>query len=130
MTGRGTFSVGIDLVSIDRIGGIIGRWGCRFVDRVFTAGEIAYCSGRALSAESFAARFAAKEAFVKAVSRRRPRGLRYRDIEVVLDKSGVPSIATHAGAKAALGGGCAEVSISHTGNLAAAVVVTYWEVES
>jgi holo-[acyl-carrier protein] synthase len=130
VTGKGRYTVGIDLVSIDRMREIIGRWGSRFVERVFTPGEIAYCNGRALPAESFAARFAAKEAFVKAVSCRHWGGLRYRDIEVVIDRSGAPSIVTHAGANGALGRGHAEVSISHAGDLAAAIVVAYWEVES
>jgi holo-[acyl-carrier protein] synthase len=46
VTGKGRYTVGIDLVSIDRMREIIGRWGSRFVERVFTPGEIAYCNGR------------------------------------------------------------------------------------
>jgi holo-[acyl-carrier protein] synthase len=128
MTGPGTYSVGVDLVSIGRIQRIIGRWGGRFLDRVFTAGEIAYCKGRNSPAESFAARFAAKEAFVKAVSRGHPGGIRYKDIEVVVGADGAPAITAHADAKAALGGGFAAVSLSHAEDFAVAVVITCLEV--
>lgn len=130
MTGSSNFSVGVDLVSVARLEGVMGRWGSRFLDRVFTAGEIEYCNSKYSPARSFAARFAAKEAFVKAISRETPVGMRYRDIEVMVGDDGVPALVAHGAAKAALGRGYARVSLSHEENLAVAVVITCSEVET
>ena len=60
-------SVGVDIVEVGRIADAIDRWGSRFLERIFTPTEIAYCSPKARAAESFAVRFAAKEAFAKAL---------------------------------------------------------------
>ena len=59
--------IGVDVVSIDRIRAFLGRTGERGRSRLFTAAELEYCLGKADPAESFAARFAAKEAYFKAV---------------------------------------------------------------
>jgi holo-[acyl-carrier protein] synthase len=130
MGGSCTYGVGVDLVSVERIQRVIGRWGAKFLDRVFTAGEVEYCQRRHSPERSFAARFAAKEAFVKAVSRRHSGSIRYKDIEVVVDGRGVPTLTAHGNAKTALGGAHAEVSLSHEENLAVAVVITCSEVAS
>jgi holo-[acyl-carrier protein] synthase len=130
MAARIGYNVGVDLVSVTRMEGIMARWGRKFLHRVFTADEIEYCGKRYVPARSFAARFAAKEAFVKAVSRKEPGGIRYRDVEVVMDEDGVPALRPHGTAKAALGEGYAEVSLSHEENLAVAVVITCSEVAS
>src|SRR6266576_1849022 len=60
-------SVGVDIVEVGRVKAAIDRWRARFLDRVFTQGEIAYCRSKVREAESFAVRFAAKEAFAKAL---------------------------------------------------------------
>jgi holo-[acyl-carrier protein] synthase len=130
MSGQDRCSVGIDLVSVTRIEGMMGRWGRKFLERVFTAGEIEYCSGRHTPARSFAARFAAKEAFVKAVSAGRPGGIRYRDVEVAVGERGRPLIRPRGAAEVALGGGHAALSLSHEGDLAVAVVIVCPEVTS
>jgi holo-[acyl-carrier protein] synthase len=130
MTGRETYGVGIDLVSVDRIEQVIKRWGRRFLERVFTKGEIEYCSGRPAPARSLAARFAAKEAFIKSVSGRPAAGIRYRDVEVVIDGAGVPRIKTHGTARAAAGLSSVSVSLSHEENLAVAIVLRSPEVKS
>jgi holo-[acyl-carrier protein] synthase len=115
--------VGIDLVSIARIDRMVSRWGRRFLERVFTGDEIRYCETRYSSAGSLAARFAAKEAFIKAVSPSRTSGIRYRDIEIVVDDRGAPGLRPRGRAAAALAGSQASVSLSHEGDLAAATVI-------
>ena len=75
--------VGIDATEISRIADSIERWGDRFVNRVFTPGEIAYCRRKRDSASSFAARFAAKEAAMKALGTGHSRGVFWTGIEVV-----------------------------------------------
>ena len=128
MGGPGRYSVGIDLVSVTRVERLMERWGDKFLERVFTAGEIEYCMRRYAPARSFAARFAAKEAFVKAVSAGKPGGIRYRDVEVVIGDHGVPALRPRGTAETALGKGHAQVSLSHEGDLAVAVVITCSEV--
>jgi holo-[acyl-carrier protein] synthase len=122
--------VGIDLVSITRIERMVRRWGRRFLERVFTGEEIEYCESRYAPAGSLAARFAAKEAFIKAVSGVGPGGIRYRDVEVVMNDDGVPVLRPHGKAKTALGGSHVRVSLSHEGDLAVAIVITCPEVKS
>lgn len=73
---------GIDVVEIERIAASIERYGMRFLSRVFTAGEIAYCQRKKNSAESFAGRFAAKEAGAKALGTGIQRGITWTEIEV------------------------------------------------
>lgn len=86
------FGTGIDLVSVKRMEGVIGRWGNRFVERVFTPLEIEICSSRANPASAFSMRFAAKEAFSKAVGFGMKNGIRWRDIEVLHYPGGRPGL--------------------------------------
>jgi holo-[acyl-carrier protein] synthase len=122
--------VGIDLVSVVRMERMVDRWGVKFLKRVFTDREIAYCTGKARPADSFAARFAAKEAFFKAVSSRNPVGITHRSIEVVAPSGGPPAICAHGRAKDALGTLNAALSISHDRELAIAIVVVSPEVNA
>jgi holo-[acyl-carrier protein] synthase len=87
------YGLGIDLVKIPRLAAAIERYGDRFLNRVFTPGEIAYCRGKSWAAAGFALRFAAKEAFSKAlgVGLRRD-GIRWREVEVVPNKMGKPEL--------------------------------------
>lgn len=73
---------GIDVVEVERIAASIKRYGARFLERVFTAGEIAYCQRKKNSAESFAARFAAKEAGAKALGTGIQHGIMWTELEV------------------------------------------------
>ena len=84
----GTLRVGVDIIEIDRITQAIERWGERFLHRIYTTGELDYCRGRA---PQLAARFAAKEAVMKALGTGL-RGVDWRDIEVVRCRSGRPFI--------------------------------------
>ncbi len=74
--------VGTDLMEIERIERSIARFGEAFLQRVFTPGEVAYCQAKKNSGESFAARFAAKEAGAKALGTGISRGVSWREFEV------------------------------------------------
>ena len=87
------YGIGIDLVKVARIERVLGRYGDRFCARVFTEGEIAYCRGRSWAAAGFAMRFAAKEAFSKALGvGLRKNGIRWREVEVIPNPMGKPEI--------------------------------------
>jgi holo-[acyl-carrier protein] synthase len=86
------FGVGIDLVNIPRMATVLERWGERFVKRVFTKQEAESCYQRAYPASSFALRFAAKEAFSKALGLGMRQGIRWRDIEVYHLPGGRPTL--------------------------------------
>jgi holo-[acyl-carrier protein] synthase len=117
---------GIDLVEIDRIQRSIDRYGDRFLKRVYTQAEQDYCLRKRNSAESFAARFAAKEAGAKALGTGIGFGVNWREIEVVREPSGRPTIRFHGRAAEIsrhLGAVHAALSLTHTNQLAAASVV-------
>jgi holo-[acyl-carrier protein] synthase len=87
--------IGVDIVKVDRIEKAVERWGHRFLERIFTAAEIERCQKRARPAQCLALRFAAKEAFAKALGLGMRKGLRWRDIEVVHDNFGKPDLLLH-----------------------------------
>jgi holo-[acyl-carrier protein] synthase len=120
------YGTGIDIVEVSRMAGIIARWGDRFVERVFTPGEIEYCSKRALPAMHYAARFAAKESFLKSLGIGLGMGLALNEIEVVSNQSGKPEVRLRGKAMGMLlnrGVLAAHVSLSHTRHSATALVV-------
>jgi holo-[acyl-carrier protein] synthase len=87
------YGIGVDLVKVARIEGILARHGDRFLERVFTAREIAYCRGKSWAAAGFAMRFAAKEAFSKALGvGLREDGIRWREVEVIPNPMGKPEL--------------------------------------
>ncbi|MGO9316298.1 MAG: holo-ACP synthase [Terracidiphilus sp.] len=117
---------GIDLVEIGRIQKSMDRYGQRFLDRVYTDAEQAYCLRKRKSAESFAARFAAKEAGAKALGTGIRHGVNWLEIEVSREPGGRPTIHFHGRAAefaARLGTTRAALSITHTDELAMANVV-------
>jgi holo-[acyl-carrier protein] synthase len=117
---------GIDLTEIGRIQKSMDRYGERFLARVYTASERAYCLRKRNSAESFAARFAAKEAGAKALGTGINYGVNWLEIEVVREPSGRPTLKFHGRAAefaARLGAVHAALSITHTNDLAMASVV-------
>lgn len=87
--------IGVDIVKVDRIEKAVERWGYRFLKRIFTPAEIERCQQRARPAQCLALRFAAKEAFAKALGLGMRKGLRWRDIEVVHDEFGKPDLLLH-----------------------------------
>ena len=86
---------GIDLAEVNRIGEAIERYGNRFLDRIYTAAEIAYVERKANRHERYAARFAAKEAGMKAIGTGWRRGVRWKDFEVINLASGRPTLQLH-----------------------------------
>ena len=117
---------GIDLVEIGRIQHSMDRYGSRFLNRVYTAEEQAYCLRKRNAAESFAARFAAKEAGAKALGTGISFGVNWLEIEVVRAPGGRPTLRFHGRAAqiaAAMGVVRSALSITHTAALAMASVV-------
>jgi holo-[acyl-carrier protein] synthase len=117
---------GVDIEQVPRIAASIARYGERFLRRVFTEGEIQYCESKANRTERFAARFAAKEAAMKALGTGWNHGVRWRDIEVCRQPGGRPTIAFHGKAAefaAKLGAVHVALSVSHTAELAIAQVI-------
>src|SRR5437762_9995103 len=117
--------LGLDATDIDRIADTIDRYGERFLNRIFTAGEIAYCTRRRVPAIHFAGRFAAKEAAMKALGTGHSQGVLWRDVEVIR-RGGPPQLQLHGGAArrfAALGGRSSLLSITHSDDLALAQVM-------
>jgi len=89
------FGTGIDIVNIERIESLMARWGDLFLGRVFTEQEIIWCQGRTRPPECFAIRFAAKEAFLKAIGLGLRNGIYWTDIEVENDPMGKPLLSFH-----------------------------------
>jgi holo-[acyl-carrier protein] synthase len=117
--------LGLDATEIDRIAATIERYGDRFLRRVFTEGEIAYCARRRVPAIHFAGRFAAKEASMKALGTGHSQHVLWRDVEVIRH-GGPPHLQFHGGAArrfAAMEALASLISITHTETLAFAQVL-------
>jgi holo-[acyl-carrier protein] synthase len=117
---------GIDIAEVPRIAESIKRFGDRFLNRIFTEGEIRYCDAKANRTERYAARFAAKEAAMKALGTGWNLGVTWRDIEVSRQPGGRPTIIFHG--KAAefaqqLGARHVALSLTHTRDFAMAQVI-------
>lgn len=119
-------ATGIDIVEIARIEEVFARRGRRFRDRVFTESEIAYCESRAAKMESYAVRFAAKEAAMKALGTGWGDGVGWRDIEVLRSPAGIPSLQFRGRALERLnelGATQAHLSLTHSRDIAMAQVI-------
>ena len=115
-------TVGVDVIEIDRVRAVLDRHQERFLQRVYTAGELKHCRGRI---SELAARFAAKEAVMKALGTG-VRGIGWREIEVLPNRRGNPLVLLHGKAKARadrLGMTAIDVSLSHSRDYAVASVV-------
>lgn len=117
--------IGIDMIEVERVAEKIGKEK-GFRELVFTAAEIAYCEKKANKYEHYAARFAAKEAFFKAIGSGWTNGTSFNEIEIGNDENGKPSLVL-LGATAALIKdkqlGAISVSLSHLKTIASAVVI-------
>jgi len=117
---------GVDIAEVARIAASMERFGRRFTERVFTPDEIRYCESKANKAERYAARFAAKEAGMKAIGTGWRHGVTWQDIEVKRVPSGRPII-VFAGVAAEffqkLGATRAHLSLTHTPEFAMAQVI-------
>ena len=122
--------LGTDIIECDRIARMLSRHGERFAGHVYTAEEVRYCSGRKVSEQHFAGRWAAKEAVLKAFGTGWIAGIAWRDVEVVILPGGKPVIRLHRGAaEKAAELGIAEVliSISHCKSHATATAIAVGE---
>jgi holo-[acyl-carrier protein] synthase len=117
---------GVDLAEVARIRASAERYGARFLDRIYTPRELAYATTKANKYERLAARFAAKEAGMKALGTGWSHGVRWRDFEVTNLPSGRPTLTLHGvAAELAARGGVAKIhlSLTHTVDLAQAYVI-------
>ncbi|MGE5736062.1 MAG: holo-[acyl-carrier-protein] synthase [Acidobacteriota bacterium] len=117
---------GIDIAEVPRVAEAIERYGRRFLQRIFTEGEIRYCESKANRVERYAARFAAKEAGMKALGTGWNHGVRWRDIEVRRQPGGRPTLEFHgkAGEFASnMGVTNIALSLTHTAEEAMAQVI-------
>jgi holo-[acyl-carrier protein] synthase len=117
---------GVDLAEVPRIRASIERFGRKFIDRIYTAAEIAYVERKANKFERYAARFAAKEAGMKAIGTGWRHGVRWQDFEVANLPSGKPTLRLHGvAAKVAeqLGVRNVSLSLTHTAELGMAHVI-------
>ncbi|MAX10682.1 MAG: holo-[acyl-carrier-protein] synthase [Candidatus Marinimicrobia bacterium] len=113
---------GIDIIEIDRIHSVLTQYGDRFLNKIFTPDEIQYCKGRS---PNLAGRFAAKEATMKAL-KTGTRGVSWKDIEVVRESSGAPTIKLYNRAltrSKSLGINSLALSFSHSRDYAVASVI-------
>jgi holo-[acyl-carrier protein] synthase len=117
---------GVDLAEVPRIRASVERYGQRFLERIFTPAEIAYVERKANRFERYAARFAAKEAGMKAIGTGWRRGVRWQDFEVANLPSGKPTLRLHGVAGEVAAGLRVRVislSLTHTAELAMAHVI-------
>lgn len=122
-------AVGIDILEVPRMSRFMEQYGTGGDDRVFTEGEWGYVRGKVRAAEHLAARFAAKEAFLKAMGTGLRGEMSLRDIEVCSTELGRPAIVLHGETERLFrerGGGWVQVSLSHQASLAVAVVIIGW----
>jgi holo-[acyl-carrier protein] synthase len=118
--------LGLDVAEIDRIEAAIKRHGAAFIERLFTPAEAAYCQRYKSPYERYSGRFAAKEAAMKALGTGWARGVRWRDIEVVREPSGKPTLELRGVARSIADGLSVKhiaLTITHSGNLAIAQVI-------
>ena len=118
--------IGIDLVDVERLKKILARWGGRFTERYFSRQENEYCQHKAVPAIHYAARFAAKESFLKSLGIGLGMGIELKNIEVVNGGDGKPDLILHDEAMRLLeerGIRKAHLSLTHTSKSAVAVVV-------
>jgi holo-[acyl-carrier protein] synthase len=118
--------IGIDLVENERIEKIIGKWGDKFLHRVFSTEEINYCSRHIQASIHYGARFAAKEAFLKAMGIGLGMGVKLREIEVVNNDQGKPDLLLQDSANEQIIKReirKIHLSLTHTKNYATAIVI-------
>jgi holo-[acyl-carrier protein] synthase len=116
-------SIGVDLCDIPRLSKLITEHGDRFLKKVFTASEITYCAQKINGVLNYAARFAAKEALLKALGTGLRAGMNWKDVEVLNDALGKPYFVFYGQIAEYLGGRKVLLSLAHTDDNALAFVV-------
>lgn len=118
--------LGIDIIEIGRVKKSIEKYGDKFLEKVFTQVEINYCDKKFNKYQHYAARFAAKEAVYKALTSGWKEGLRWKDIEIVNDPSGMPSVNTKGKLSSFLEKDLQlKISISHSQDYVTAVAIIF-----
>lgn len=122
----GAVGIGVDMVEVERIAGVIQEWRERFLNRIYTEGEIRYCQRKRDPYPSFAGRFAAKEAVFKALGTGLRQGVRWKEVQVVRKPGGPPTIELRGRTREIserLGVRKIFLSLSHTKGVAVATVL-------
>lgn len=120
------YGIGTDLVEVNRIGKIIERWGERFIKKIYSQNEIHYCQHKAYPVLHYAARFAAKESFLKSLGIGLGMGVSLKDIEVINNSQGSPQLCMNKKIQGILdkrGVTAVHLSMTHTREHACAIVV-------
>jgi holo-[acyl-carrier protein] synthase len=116
-------ATGVDIIEVRRIRAAMERWGDRFLRRVFTPGEINHCRRKSKPELSFAARYAAKEAVLKALGIGLRGGLSWKDVEIINNERGAPMVKPGQPMMELLGEKRLLISLSHLREMAAAVAL-------
>ena len=118
------YSIGVDLIEIERIEKLVERYGNKFLKRIFTEIEIEYCSKKK-DKGSFAARFASKEAVFKATGLGLGKGMTWKDVEVINDPKGKPEVRLYGKTAELLAEKTVHLTISHSKDASIAMVVVH-----
>lgn len=117
------YAIGTDIVDLERFADAVNRWGDHFINRILTPEEIAYCRGKASGMESMAARFAAKEAFIKCLSEEEYRDFRWHHVRVTNAANGRPGFILSGALAETFSNHQILLTLSHSRLSAVAVVV-------
>lgn len=121
--------IGIDIIEIDRIKDSIEKFGDRFINKIFTPNEIAYCKSKANSYQHYAARFAAKEAISKAIGTGWNNEFHWKDIEISNESSGAPLVKLSGKMEKILVGNKAlKITMSHSHNYVSSFAILFLDV--
>ena len=115
--------IGVDVVEVQRFQRAIDSWGDVLLKKIFTDKELAYAGSKINQAQHFAARFAVKEAVVKALGKGWSGGFRWKDVEVENDAAGKPSVMLHGHIETVLKKKHVHISISHSENVVVAFAI-------
>ena len=115
--------IGVDIIEIQRVRTLYERWGETFINKILTKEEKDYCLSKKKYAQHIAARFAAKEAFAKAIATGWSGIFNWKDVEVFNDASGKPAIELHRKLQSLVTGCTIFLSISHSENTVVALVI-------
>lgn len=118
------YSVGVDLIEIERFDKLLEKYGEKFLKRIYTEVEIEYCNKKK-NKGSYAARFAAKEAVFKATGFGLGKGMTWKDVEVVNDERGKPEVRLYGRTAEILAEKTIQLSLSHSKDAAIAMVVVH-----
>lgn len=122
--------IGIDLIEIDRIASSVEKFGDKFLNKIFTEGELEYCLSKKNKNQHLAARFAAKEAISKALATGWNADFRWKDVEIYNLKSGLPKVRLYGKLKSFVGEDKElKISMSHSENYVTCVAILYAKTE-